>query len=141
MILTFGEIMGRFAPEGNLRFRQVMPGRLELTWGGAEANVAASISILGGKSRYLTAMPKNDLAEACIAQLRGLGVDVSKILRTDKGRMGLYFVEAGANQRPSNVVYDRGWSSINLTEADEYNLDDALAGVDWVHVSGITPAI
>lgn len=141
MILTFGEIMGRLATEGYLRLSQSMPGRLELTWGGAEANVAVSISLLGGKSRYVTALPKNELGDACAAQLRGLGVDVSKILRTDKGRMGLYFIENGANQRPSNVVYDRGWSSISMTEAGEYDFDGALAGVDWVHISGITPAI
>jgi 2-dehydro-3-deoxygluconokinase len=141
MILTFGEIMGRLAPEGHLRFRQALPGRLELTWGGAEANVAVSIANFGGQSRFVTALPKNDLSEACVAQLRGLGVDVSNILRTARGRVGLYFVENGANQRPGNVIYDRGGSSISLTSPEEYDMAGALADVDWLHVSGITPAL
>jgi 2-dehydro-3-deoxygluconokinase len=133
--------MGRFAPEGFLRLRQVMPGNLELTFGGAEANVAASLAMLGADARYVTALPANDLGDACIAELRGLGVDVSKILRMKDGRLGLYFVETGANQRPSNVIYDRAGSSVSIATADDYDWKAIFNGATWFHITGITPAI
>lgn len=140
-IVTFGEVMGRLAPEGFLRFRQALPGPLDLTFGGAEANVAASISLLGGNARFITALPNHAIADSCVGSLAALGVDVSGILRTKKGRLGLYFLESGANQRPSNVIYDRSYSSVSLTEAAEYNWDAAFAGAGWLHTTGITPAL
>ena len=140
-VVTFGEVMGRLAPEGFLRFRQSCPGKLNMTFAGAEANVAASVSILGGKSCFVTALPKHDIAEACIAELKGLGVDTSYILRTNKGRLGLFFLETGANQRPSNVIYDRENSSVSLIGNGQYLWDDIFANATWFHVSGITPAI
>lgn len=140
-IVTFGEVMGRLCPEGLLRFRQAMPGKLELTFGGAESNVATSISVLGGDARFITALPKNAIADSCLALLAGLGVDTGKIVSTDYGRVGLYFLETGANQRPSNVIYDRANSAIALTPANAYDWQGIFADAEWFHVSGITPAI
>jgi 2-dehydro-3-deoxygluconokinase len=140
-IVTFGEIMGRLAPEGFLRFRQAVPGLVNITFGGAEGNVAASIALLGKQAVYVTALPKHALADACIANLKAVGVDTSRIMRTDEGRLGLFFLETGANQRPSNVIYDRAGSSISLTPAEAYPWKEIFNGACWFHVSGITPAI
>ena len=141
MILGFGEIMMRLAPEGRLRFRQALPGKLEATWGGGEANVCASLALLGGASRFVTALPRHLIAEHLAASLRGMGVDTSRILFTDEGRLGIYFLETGANQRSPSVIYDRAGSSIALTSPDKYDFAGALEGVTWVHVTGITPAL
>jgi 2-dehydro-3-deoxygluconokinase len=140
-IVTFGEIMGRINPPGLLRFAQAMPGKLELTFAGAEANVAASISMLGGSARFVTALPQNVLGDACVRTLRGLGVDTRHILRTGTGRLGLYFVEKGANQRPSNVVYDRSHSAIAETDAAEFDWSSIFHEACWLHTTGITPAL
>lgn len=140
-IVTFGEVMGRLAPAGNLRFRQCLPGPLDMTFGGAEANVAASIAHFGGNARFVTALPQNPIADACVGIFTGLGVDTSCIERVKHGRLGLYFLEAGANQRPSNVVYDRGGSSVSLTAFTEYNWEKVFADAQWLHFTGITPAL
>ena len=121
-IVTFGEIMGRFSPPGLLRLRQCLPGSLDISFAGAEANVAASLAVLGRPTRFVTALPDNPLADACVDTLRGLGIDTAAILRKDSGRLGLYFVESGANQRPSQVVYDRSGSTISLTAAGRIRL-------------------
>jgi len=141
MFLAFGEIMARIAPEGHLRWRQAVPGRVEVTWGGGEAKVCASLAMFGQSVRYLTALPRHAIAESLVVTLRGLGVDTGHILWRDKGRLGLYFVEAGANQRGSTVLYDRDHSAISLAGPDEYAFDAALTGVHWLHVTGITPSI
>jgi 2-dehydro-3-deoxygluconokinase len=141
VIVTFGEIMGRFAPEGFLRFRQALPGPLDLTFGGAEANVAASLAIFGAPARFVTALPKHAIADACVGVLSGLGVDTTRIVRTGKGRLGLYFLETGANQRPSNVIYDRSHSSVSLTAGSDYNWTEIFSGAGWLHTTGITPAL
>jgi 2-dehydro-3-deoxygluconokinase len=141
MFLAFGEIMARLAPPGQLRWRQALPGAVNVTWGGGEANVCASLAMFGTQARYLTALPNTPIAQAVAATLRGLGVDTDHILWRSAGRLGLYFVENGANQRGSTVIYDRGNSAISLAAADEYNFDAALSGVKWLHVTGITPAI
>lgn len=141
MILCFGEIMMRCAPPGRLRFRQTLPGTLDVMFAGGEANVAASLAMLGEPSRFVTALPKNVIGECVTAALRAVGVDTSRILVTKKGRVGIYFLESGANQRSSVVVYDRDYSSISLTAADEYKFEQALDGVKWVHLTGITPAL
>ena len=140
-LVTFGEIMGRLCPSGHRRFIQSMPGDLELTFAGAEANVAASLAIFGAPARFVTALPANVLADACVQTLRGLGVDTAHMLRVKSGRLGLYFVEKGANQRPSNVVYDRGHSAISETSHDDFDWRAIFADADWLHVSGITPAL
>ncbi len=141
MILTFGEIMLRINPRGRLRLRQSIPGAVNITLGGGEANVAASVAMLGMPARYLTALPANAIGDSVVSALRATGMDTGAIVRTKKGRVGIYFVEAGANQRSSVVVYDRDGSSISLTPPEDYKFDQALAGVTWVHVTGITPAI
>lgn len=140
-IAGFGEIMLRLAPKGHLRLAQALPGELNATFGGGEANVCVSLALLGLQSRFLTALPKNPLADALVTELRGLGVDTSKMLHLDEGRLGIYFAEAGANQRGSGVVYDRSGSSISLADAGDYDFDAMLAGVTWLHLTGITPAI
>jgi len=141
MILGFGEIMLRVNPVGTRRFLQALPGMAECTFGGGEANVCASLAILGVKTRYLTALPKHQIADAVVKTLRGLGVDTGAILRRDAGRLGIYFLEAGANQLPSTVVYDREFSAVSLAEPAEYDLDVALEGVTHVHLTGITPSL
>ncbi|OAM90776.1 sugar kinase [Termitidicoccus mucosus] len=140
-IVTFGEIMGRLCPPGYKRFIQSMPGTLELTFAGAEANVAASLAIFGSPARFVTALPDNVVGDACVQNLRGLGVDISRILRVKNGRLGLYFVEKGANQRPSNVVYDRSHSAIAETPAGKFDWPAIFDGAGWLHISGITPAL
>jgi 2-dehydro-3-deoxygluconokinase len=141
MILGFGEIMMRLATEGRRRFRQALPGKLEATWGGGEANVCASLAMLGQASRFVTALPRHAITEQLAASLRGLGVDTSRLLFTNKGRLGIYFLETGANQRGPVVIYDRQGSSIALTGPEEYDFAGALEGVAWVHVTGITPGL
>ena len=141
MFLTFGEVMLRVTPEGFLRFRQVVPGRVEVAFGGAEANVCAALALLGAPARYLTALPDNVLAQSLLAFFRGLGVDTSRVLLRTEGRLGIYFLEAGANQRSSNVLYDRAGSAVALAAPEEYDFDAALQGVAWVHVTGITPSL
>src|SRR6267143_2546694 len=137
--ITFGEIMLRLAPPGFERFLQ--SPQFVATFGGGEANVAVALAGFGLPATYVTVLPPaNPIADAVIAQLRGFGVDTSKILRA-KGRMGVYYVEAGANQRPSKVVYDRENSAIALAKPGTINWDRALEGAGWFHVTGITPAL
>ena len=140
-VVTFGEIMGRIASPGFLRFSQALPGMAEFTFGGGEANVAVSLAGFGLDAAFVTALPRNAIADACVADLRRLGVDTSAILRTDAGRLGLYYLETGANQRPSNVTYDRAGSAISVTQGEAYDWDRVFTGADWFHVTGITPAI
>ncbi len=140
MVVTFGEVMGRIAPAGFLRFTQALPGAMEFTFGGGEANVAVSLALLGAPARFVTALPDHPIAEACVMTLRGLGVDTSYIVRT-AGRLGLYYLETGANQRASNVVYDREHSSLMITPAACYDWAGIFAGAGWFHLTGITPAL
>ncbi len=139
--ITFGEVMARLAPPGFLRLAQTLPGKLDVTFAGAEANVAASLAMLGADAGFVTALPKNPLADACLATLRGIGVDTTNIRQSDQGRLGLYFVEGGANQRPSRVIYDRAHSTISLTPPAEYNWESTFDGAAWLHITGITPAL
>lgn len=141
MFLTFGEIMMRVAPEGFLRFRQAMPGKVDVTFAGGEANVAASLAMFGNPVRYLTATPDHAVSQSMLTVLRGLQIDTSRVLLRKEGRLGVYFLETGANQRSSNVIYDRDATAISMAAADEYDFDAALEDVHWVHVTGITPAL
>jgi 2-dehydro-3-deoxygluconokinase len=133
--------MMRCAPPARLRFRQAMPGIMEVMFAGGEANVAASLAMLGMPARFVTALPKNAIGDCVVAALRQVGLDTSKVLFSKKGRVGIYFLETGANQRSSVVVYDRDHSSISLTAPEDYKFEQALEGVKWVHVTGITPAL
>lgn len=138
-IITFGEIMGRLATPGFSRIRQSRS--FSVTYAGGEANVAASICMLGTKAGFVTAIPNNLLGQACRDFLRSVGIDTSGILMTDYGRLGLYFVETGANQRPGTVLYDRNDSSIALTPPAQFEWDPIFEDSSWLHVTGITPAI
>lgn len=140
-VVAFGEIMGRLAAPGFKRFQQAMPGSLDVTFAGAEASIAASIAYLGGDAAFVTALPAHAIADACVADLRSLNVDTRHILRTAQGRLGLYFLEAGANQRPGNVIYDREGSAMAITPASAYDWPAILDGAEWFVISGITPAI
>jgi len=139
VVVTFGEIMGRLAAPEFLRLRQAR--EFEVSYAGAEASVAASICNYGGIARFVTALPKHALAEATMDSIRAVGIDTRYVLRTDKGRLGLYFLETGANQRPSNVIYDRADSAIAITPDDKYDWAAIFDGAGWLHLSGITPAL
>lgn len=131
--------MLRLAPPRLERFFQ--SPELVATFGGGEANVAVAVAGFGLPARYVTVLPeKHPAADACIRELRGLGVDTSHIVRS-KGRMGVYFVEAGANQRPSAVTYDRDYSAISLAKPGSIDWRKAFEGANWFHITGITPAI
>ncbi len=136
--LTFGEIMLRLRAPGHERFFQ--SNMMEATYGGGEANVAVSLANYGQDVGYLTVLPQNALGDECVKELRRFGVDTSRILR-GPGRMGIYFLEAGANQLPSRVVYDRACSAIALAKPGDIDWEKAFAGVEWFHITGITPAI
>lgn len=140
-VAGFGEVMLRLCPPGRKRFGQVLPGLLEATFGGGEANVCASLAMLGTPARFLTALPANPIAEAFATQMRGLGVDTGNILWSSQGRMGVYFAEHGAAQRGSNVIYDRENSLIAQLGPEAYDFDAMLDGVTHLHLSGITPAL
>ena len=137
-VLTFGEIMLRLKALGHERFFQ--SPMLEATFGGGEANVAVSLANYGMEAEFLTVLPQNDIADACIRELRYFGVDTKKNVRGN-GRMGIYYLEAGANQLPSKVVYDRAYSSIALAKPGDIDWNRAFDGVGWFHITGITPAI
>ncbi len=140
-IVAFGEIMARFSSPGFRRFVQCMPGSMDVLFAGAEASVAMSIAHLGGHAAFVTALPRHALAAACIASLRSVGIDTSHIVRTDEGRLGLYFLEAGVNQRPSQVIYDREGASVAVLAADAYDWEAIFRDADWLVISGITPAL
>ena len=140
-VVTFGELLGRFSPAGVLRFRQVIPGPMNLDVGGAEANVAASLAQLDAPVRLVTALPRHAIADACLSFYAGFGVDVSHILRSDHGRLGLYFYENGANQRPGHVIYDREYSTISLTPPDAYDWEKIFAHAGTLFLTGITPGL
>jgi len=137
-IVTFGEIMLRLKSPGFERLMQSPV--LEATFGGGEANVAVSLAQFGLPVAYVTALPANPLADACLAALNGWGVDTSSVVRQGN-RIGIYFLEAGADQRPSKVVYDRAHSAIMDASPASFDWDAILDGAAWVHVTGITPAL
>lgn len=141
MILTFGEIMLRISTPDRLRFLQCIPGEMQMTFGGGEANVAVSLAYLGNEVAFMTALPNNALTDCCLADLRRYGVHTDRIRVRDQGRFGSYFVETGSNQRPSVVVYDRAHSTVSQLPPEEYDFDAALADVTWVHTTGITPSL
>lgn len=141
MLLAFGEIMLRVVPPGLMRFRQALPGALDCSFGGGEANVCAALALLGSRTRYLTALPRHDVAVSLVDSLRGLGIDTGCILWRDVGRLGIYFLEPGANQRASKVTYDRAYSAVSLAAPEEYDFEAALDGVTRLHVTGITPSL
>ncbi|HEY8239499.1 MAG TPA: sugar kinase, partial [Candidatus Limnocylindrales bacterium] len=137
-VVTFGEVMLRLAPVDGTRLASARV--LDATFGGGEANVAASLAGFGVPARFVTRVPANDLGEGAIRFLRGFGVDTSGIT-TEAGRLGVYYLEPGAAQRASRVVYDRADSCIARAGADAYAWPSLLDGARWFHTTGITPAL
>lgn len=132
--------MARLAPAGHLRFRQAMPGALEITFAGAEVNAAAAIAALGGKAELVTALPDNEISEAALATLRAADVGVRRILLRKEGRFGLFFVETGANQRAGLVLYDRENSTFSQT-ASAYPWRAIMGEAGWFHTTGISAGV
>ncbi|TFH27822.1 MAG: sugar kinase [Bacteroidia bacterium] len=137
-VVSFGEVMVRLSPPGYLRFGQA--SQLDFTFGGGEANVAVSLANYGIPVRFVTRLPENDIADACIAELKGLGVCTDKILRGGE-RMGIYFLETGAVARASQVIYDRAHSALSEVEPGMIDWDWVFEDVTWFHWTGITPAV
>ena len=137
-VLTFGELLLRLAAPGYTKLMQ--NNNLEATFCGGEANVAVSLANFGVDVQYLTVVPNNDIGIASLNALRYFGVDIGKSF-WHEGRMGLYYLEKGASQRPSKVIYDRKYSSIALSSPEEYDWDTLFQGIDWFHWTGITPAL
>lgn len=137
-VVTLGEVMLRLKSPGFERLFQ--SPMLEATFGGAEANVAASLAQFGVDARFVSAIPANNVGDACVGELRRFGVDTSMIKRQGE-RLGIYFLENGANQRPSRVTYDRAGSSIATLKASDLDWNAIFDGADWFHISGVTPAI
>jgi 2-dehydro-3-deoxygluconokinase len=137
-IVTLGELMMRLTPPRKLRLRQT--SSLDLCHGGAEANVANALANLGLSSRFVTALPDTELGTQALMTLRANGVDTEFVSRLD-GRMGLYFMEEGADARSGCVIYDRADTAFSRLSADDIDWDRVFDGADWFHISGITPAI
>ncbi len=137
-VVTFGELMLRLAPENYLRF--VQSEKYEATFGGAEANVAVSLANYGVDAAFVSKLPAHEIGQAAVNSLRKFGVDTSLIVRGGE-RVGIYYCEKGASQRPSKVIYDRAYSSISMAKADDFDWDKIFDGVDWFHFTGITPAL
>ena len=136
--VTFGEIMLRLAPEGYYRF--VQADKYGATYGGGEANVAVSLANFGVDARFVTKLPEHEIGQAAVNSIRRFGVDTDYITRGGD-RVGIYFLEKGASQRPSKVIYDRAGSSIATAASDDFDWDRIFDGVDWFHFTGITPAL
>ena len=137
-IVTFGEIMLRLAPPGAQRFTQARS--FEAMYGGGEANVAVSLANFGEQVEFVTRLPKNDLGDACLMSLRGYGIHTEHIARGGE-RIGIYFLEMGAAQRGSKVIYDRANSSFATIQTGTIDWKNVFEGADWFHWTGITPAV
>ncbi len=137
-LVTFGEIMLRLEAPGRLRIAQARS--YDAVYGGGEVNVAVSAANYGMEAEFVTRLPKNPIADAAIAELRGLGVSTAHVARGGE-RMGIYFVEHGASQRASSVIYDRAHSAISEATAADFDWDDIFSGAERFHFTGITPAL
>ena len=137
-VVTFGELMLRLAPEGYYRF--VQAETFGATYGGGEANVAVSLANYGLDAKFVTKLPKHEIGQAAVNSLRRFGVDTSYITRGGD-RVGIYYLEKGASQRPSKVIYDRANSAMCLATKEDFNWDEIFEGAEWFHFTGITPAL
>ena len=137
-VVTFGEVMLRLSTPGYLRFSQAH--QFDATFGGGEANVAVSLANYGVDSHFVTRFPKNEIADMCIAELRGLGVNLDGVVYGGN-RVGIYYLETGAVARGSKVIYDRAHSAISEIQPGMVNWREVLKGADWFHWTGITPAL
>lgn len=137
-IVCFGEIMMRLDPQGYRRFIQA--DNFEVSYAGGEANVAVSLANYGNEAEFVTKLPQNELAQCAVNELRKYGVKTDNIVQGGP-RIGIYFVEKGASQRPSKVIYDRAGSSIALAKREDFDWNRIFEGADWFHFTGITPAL
>lgn len=137
-IVCLGEVMLRLSPPKQERLLQ--SPTLEATFGGGEANTAASLAQFGANVAFVSALPPNSIGDVCMRFLRGFGVDVSGVQRQGE-RMGIYYLESGANQRPTQVIYDRSHSAISEIDPAVFDWDMIFSGASWLHITGITPAI
>lgn len=136
--ISFGEIMLRLKAPGHECFFQ--SPALEATFGGGEANVAVALANYGLDSAFVSAIPDNAIGSAAIRELHSFGVDTGSVLRSGN-RLGIYFLQSGANQRPSTVIYDRAGSSICNAAPGDFDWDDIFSSAKWFHITGITPAL
>lgn len=137
-VVTFGELMLRLSPEGYLRFLQ--SEKYQATFGGAEANVAVSLANYDIDVAFVTKLPEHEIGQSVINSLRKFGVDTSKIVRGGE-RVGVFYCEKGASQRPGKVIYDRAYSAIAMAKKEDFDWDKIFDGVSWFHFTGITPAL
>ena len=137
-VVTFGEIMMRLNPRGNERFLQAES--FEVSYAGGEANVAVSLANYGMKASFVTKVPAHEIGQCALNALRRYGVSTDDCARGG-ARLGLYFVEKGASQRPSKVIYDRAGSAIALAQPEDFDWNAIFEGADWFHWTGITPAL
>ena len=137
-VVTFGEIMMRLNPQGYLRF--VQADSFEATYAGGEANVAVSLANYGVDAAFVSKVPGHEIGQCAVNALRRYGVDVSHIAKGGD-RLGIYYVEKGASQRASKVIYDRAGSSIATAEPSDFDWEEIFSGADWFHFTGITPAL
>ncbi|HEO8419446.1 TPA: sugar kinase [Yersinia enterocolitica] len=137
-VVCFGEVMLRLNPEGYLRILQ--SNKFEASYAGSETSVAVSLASLGVSSTFVTKLPKHEIGQAAINEIRRYGVNTDHILLDDE-RLGIYFVEKGASQRSSRVIYDRKNSSISLAKRNDFNWEEIFMEAGWFHFSGITPAL
>lgn len=137
-VITFGELMLRLAPEGYYRF--VQAESYGATFGGGEANVAVSLANYGYDAAFVTKLPSHEIGQSAVNSLRKYGVDTNLIVRGGE-RVGIYFLEKGASQRPSKVIYDRAGSAIAKATVEDFDWDAIFDGADWFHFTGITPAL
>ena len=137
-VVTFGELMLRLSPEGYLRFLQ--SEKYVASFGGAEANVAVSLANYGVDTAFVTKLPKHEIGQTVVNSLRKFGIDTTKIVRGGD-RVGIFYCEKGASQRPSKVIYDRAYSAIALAAKEDFDWDKIFEDVEWFHFTGITPAL
>ena len=137
-VVCFGEIMLRLAPPGYLRFEQA--AALEVVYGGGEANVCVALANFGIDAGLVTRVPENPIGQSAVNEMRRYGVDTRWMLRGGE-RLGIYFLEKGASQRPSKVVYDRKLSAISTAKREDFDWENIFAGATWFHFTGITPAL
>ena len=137
-VVTFGELMMKLSPVGYARFIQSHQFNVEFS--GAEANVAVALSNFGVPTVFVSVLPSNEIGDAALNTLRHYGVDTSGVIRRE-GRLGIYFAEKGASQRPSKVIYDRSHSAISMAGMPDFEWDKLFEGASWFHFTGITPAL
>jgi len=137
-VLTFGEILLRLEAPGYTKLFQ--KDSLNASFCGGEANVAVSLAIFGLESEFVTKLPENDVSKAALNSMRYFGVNTKKVVFGD-GRVGLYYLEKGASQRPSKVIYDRAYSAISMAKREDFDWDNIFENVKWFHWSGINPAL